>query len=313
MAQTMSCIDMIKMMDIDDSSEDSETISPNEETDISSVKYKTYLSITSSQVHKNLHALRYLQKESSKNIFDYYRVCSSEELILKDQERKSNEEMMLWIEGKKELSIPEQMKFVVDRWNTPCNTAKFKGIPCFWGRIIKRLPYFTPNTKEYPIIEFIKNIDVIKKPLSITQNGFQVKYQIIFQYNENEYISNGASIELTYVLPKEFPINQITEPNVSIINDNIWKNKIELEEGDLSQKTNFFSVFNTDNKDKQFIYFYILAKECVTNKMRWFDDSIVQIKDMKNLSWSSIKEFDYANECGDRIIDDKASLPCVQQ
>ncbi|GAB1226435.1 hypothetical protein ENUP19_0291G0014, partial [Entamoeba nuttalli] len=67
----MSCIDMIKMMDIEDSSEDSEDYLTNEETDISSVKYKTYLSITSSQVHKNLHWHFDITKESSKNIFDF--------------------------------------------------------------------------------------------------------------------------------------------------------------------------------------------------------------------------------------------------
>ena len=67
MAKTVSCIDMMKSLDTDDSSDDSqeeENNKQNQQVDIKTVTYKEYLTATNKTIHKNIFALKKLQQKS---------------------------------------------------------------------------------------------------------------------------------------------------------------------------------------------------------------------------------------------------------
>lgn len=309
-----SVIDMMRSMDTDDSSEDSgnedNDKQKQEDIDIKIVNYKQYLSKTTTSVHKRLHALTTYKKKQEESISQYFKTCHQNEMKFIDDSVVKYNDLYNWIDGKSSLTVGEQMKFVGDRWNAPNAAAKFKGVPCFWGRIIKRIPFFTPMQCEYNAIGNIHKIEVIKKQLEMSEKGFKHTYQVSFEYNENEYISEGAVVQVSYVVCHSYPLNEIINMNVSVIKNNVWKKEIEYGE---KKDDCFYNVFDTHLIDQQFVFFYTLIHDCIPNPMRWFDDSIVQKKNMKDLIYEHMKDYDYSNEGNNVLMTDNSSLPCVQQ
>ena len=280
---------------------------PSTDVRIEDCTMKQYNTLVTEQVQKNLYALKRLQDQSAIPIREYHQTVESIKIGLCEKSKSSKEQMLPWIEGQLELSIQEQMQYVTNRWNPSNKNAKYKGVPCFWARVLKRLPFYEATEEELKVMSHIKMIDVMKLPLEACQNGLIAKYQIAFQYNENEYINYGSVVLLSYNIKNRYPLHEFIEPTITIIRENDWKKPITYEN---KEKLHFFDAFKDGNKRKQFIFFYTLATEAGMNPMEWFNDYVLQKKCMDNLICNTIKEFDYTN---DMNIEDKASLACVQQ
>ncbi|ELP90727.1 hypothetical protein EIN_025460 [Entamoeba invadens IP1] len=308
MAQSVSCIDLLKAIEAEDSSDESGSITPVEIETVNTAKYKTYMTLVSSQVHRSVYALHDISKMLTQPIEDYYRTTHTLEMSLDKELKKAFEEMQPWIDGKKSLSMVEQMKFVSDRWNVPLSTAKYTGIPVFWGRIVKALPFFQPTAEEMKVLPFLHTILVQKSPLEKTEKGYALNCQLTFQFDKNDIIDEGAVIKLNYIYSKSLPIGQIVEYSVALIKNTAWHTKIAPTQ--TGKYFNFFSAFETTEKEKQFVFFYTLANYALPNAMRWFDDSVLQKKSMNNLYWEKSKEYDYKSN---NVVEDAASLQCIQQ
>ncbi|KAL7717382.1 Nucleosome assembly protein [Entamoeba marina] len=299
----VSCIDMTRMMDADDESDESDEVNDvaSDNFTITTARYKQYKSITAGTVHQNLCALQNLQQNFNQALKEYHQQCDSITTTLNQQSKQNYDNIVPWIEGKKEMSSIEQMKFVQNRWNPPLATAKFLGVPCLWARIMTRLPFFHANKEELNVLQYLKNVTSTKLPSESINDGLRVKYSIEYEYDDNHIIESGAVVEISFTLQPTFPMHQMTDPKVHIVKENKWKTEIEQ---------NFFKVFTAENDHKQFLHFYTLATEAIPNQLSWFTDAVVQKKSLHNLTWDSVKEFDYTTP---HQVQDNASLPCVQQ
>ena len=101
MSKPVSCIDLMKIIDDDDSSEESVQEKPKQEevAEITNVNYKQYLTSTTENVHKNLQALENNQKQlnvlTTENIPTRSR-CECHRILLKDENRHCKTHDSYW-------------------------------------------------------------------------------------------------------------------------------------------------------------------------------------------------------------------------
>ena len=268
-------------------------------------EYKTRVG---EQVHRTIAALQHVQTQANGCLGEYY--AERDEIVRRfvAAAQEHNAKFQEWIDGTRTMTLMEEREFVPNRWVPADNTKQYKGIPGYWGRILNRLPFFEPTAAEMEVLGHVRTVEVQRVEGCAVEGGWKEAWHVQYVYEPNEWVSKGAEVLVEYVAWGTFPRGRLEQCAVTVVRDNVWKKRVVEEHPGLS----FFDVFSTDpaTLDKRFVHLLTLCSECVPNQLYWFNETVLQKKNMQNLGWNPSPEYDLSSQ---RHIDDKYDFPCVQQ
>ncbi|EKE39366.1 hypothetical protein ENUP19_0370G0021 [Entamoeba nuttalli] len=235
------------------------------------VGYKNYLKRVSSNVQKNIFALKQIQQKMDMEEMKTIETRFQQTQKLLALEKPITDKIVSLINGTTQADKTVDCSSIKVR---PNPSKHFKGIPAFWHRIfiIENLSDESDMKCDKEILRTLKDIQLNNNLKADTEKGIVLHQRTIqFDFDENQYMKpQSVSVQLSF--NSKIGSNSHDSAEVKIIQPFVWKGVNPYEKMDVNDFTFFLPFF---------------LKDDIKEYMLWFN----RIYDIKSFMGSSLLTF----------------------